>query len=215
MRQTTISGHHNASYHAKTTVRSFLFAAAGALVAASTLAVPAQAASVDTRFDVCAALRNGTSLAAIETSLEARGYSASKAGVLTGTTIRQQCPDQAANARRSTEARRIKGLEPATAQAPSPRSGRSEAQRYLFHAIAQSGRLGAIVEDVARVPAAGGRAPRCVTCQRRRFAARVRHRSALSKAGPAAPLSTWGSTNRSGPAAHRKVPGRCSSLSGC
>jgi hypothetical protein len=98
MRQTTISGHHDASYHAKTTVRSFLFAAAGALVAASTLAVPAQAASIDTRFDVCAALRNGTSLAAIETSLEARGYSASKAGVLTGTTIRQQCPDQAANA---------------------------------------------------------------------------------------------------------------------
>jgi hypothetical protein len=97
MRQTTIN-HHNARYHAKTTIRSFLFAAAGALVAASTFAAPAQAASIDTRFDVCAALRNGTSLAAIETTLEARGYSASKAGALTGTTIRQHCPDQAANA---------------------------------------------------------------------------------------------------------------------
>ena len=98
MRQTTISGQHNARYHAKTTIQSLLFAAAGALVAASTFAAPAQAAAVDTRFDVCAALRNGTSLATIEATLEARGYSASKAGALTGTAIRQQCPDQAANA---------------------------------------------------------------------------------------------------------------------
>jgi len=98
MRQTTISGQHNARYHAKTTTRSFLFAPAGAFIAASMFAAPAQAAAIDSRFDVCAALRNGTSLAAIENTLEARGYSASKAGALTGTSIRQQCPDQAANA---------------------------------------------------------------------------------------------------------------------
>jgi hypothetical protein len=48
--------------------------------------------------DICAALRSGTSLAAIETTLEARGYNATNAGVLTGTTIRQHCPDQAGNA---------------------------------------------------------------------------------------------------------------------
>ena len=97
MRQTTISGHHDAGYHAKTMIRSSLFAAA-ALAAAFTFAAPAQAASIDTRFDVCAALRNGTSLATIEATLEARGYSAYNAGALTGITIRQQCPDQAANA---------------------------------------------------------------------------------------------------------------------
>ncbi len=34
--------------------------------------------AIDSRFDICAALRNGTSLATIETTLEARGYSASK-----------------------------------------------------------------------------------------------------------------------------------------
>jgi hypothetical protein len=82
----------------QSTIRPFLFGTAAVLVAASAFAGPAQAASVDTRFDVCAALRNGTSLAAIEATLEARGYSASNAGALTGTTIRQQCPDQAANA---------------------------------------------------------------------------------------------------------------------
>jgi hypothetical protein len=95
MRQTTIGGNHDARYHAKTMIS--LFAAAGA-TAAFTFAAPAQAASVDSRLDVCAALRNGTSLASIEASLEARGYSATNAGVLTGTTIRQQCPDQTANA---------------------------------------------------------------------------------------------------------------------
>jgi hypothetical protein len=73
----------------------FTFVAA-ALAATLSLAAPAQAASIDTRFDICSALRSGTSLATIETSLEARGYSASNAGALTGTTIRQQCPDQAA-----------------------------------------------------------------------------------------------------------------------
>jgi Flp pilus assembly protein TadB len=73
-----------------------LMLAAGALGAALTLAAPAQAAAIDSRFDICAALRNGTSLATIETTLEARGYSATNAGALTGITIRQQCPDQAA-----------------------------------------------------------------------------------------------------------------------
>jgi len=98
MGQTTSSGHHDACYHATTMIRPFLFAAAAALAAAFTLAAPAQATTIDTRFDICAALRNGTSLATIETVLEARGYSASNAGALTGITIRQQCPDQAANA---------------------------------------------------------------------------------------------------------------------
>ena len=78
-------------------IRSSLLAAACALAAAVTIAAPAQAASTDTRFDVCAALRSGTSLASIEATLEAGGYSASNAGALTGTTIRQHCPDQTAN----------------------------------------------------------------------------------------------------------------------
>jgi hypothetical protein len=82
--------------HAMTMIWPVIFVAAAALVPALTLAAPAQAASIDTRFDICAALRNGTSLASIETTLEARGYTASNAGALTGTTIRQQCPDQAA-----------------------------------------------------------------------------------------------------------------------
>jgi hypothetical protein len=73
-----------------------LILAATALASALTLAAPAQAASIDSRFDICAALKNGTSLASIESTLEARGYSASNAGALTGITIRQQCPDQAA-----------------------------------------------------------------------------------------------------------------------
>jgi hypothetical protein len=84
MRQTTI-----------TMIRPFVFAAA-ALAATLTLAAPAQAGTINTGFDICAALRNGTSLAGIETSLEARGYSATNAGALTGITIRQHCPDQAA-----------------------------------------------------------------------------------------------------------------------
>ena len=74
----------------------FIFAAAAAVAAVLTLAAPAEAASIDSRFDICAALRSGTSLATIETTLEARGYSASNAGALTGITIRQHCPDQAA-----------------------------------------------------------------------------------------------------------------------
>lgn len=80
------------------TIRSSLLAAGVAMVAALTLAAPAQAATIDSRFDICAALRDGTSLASIETTLEARGYNATNAGVLTGTTIRQHCPDQAGNA---------------------------------------------------------------------------------------------------------------------
>jgi hypothetical protein len=69
-----------------------------AVIATLAMAAPAQAASVDSRYDICAALRSGTSLAAIETTLEMRGYSASNAGALTGNTIRQHCPEQAANA---------------------------------------------------------------------------------------------------------------------
>lgn len=89
------AGHRGGSGHAMAVIAPFIVAAA-ALAAVLTLAAPAQAASVDSRFDICAALRNGTSLATIESTLEARGYSATNAGVLTGTTIRQHCPDQAA-----------------------------------------------------------------------------------------------------------------------
>jgi hypothetical protein len=78
-----------------TMLLSFIFAVT-ALVATLTLAAPARAGSIDSRFDICSALRNGTSLASIETTLEHRGYTAFNAGALTGTTIRQQCPDQAA-----------------------------------------------------------------------------------------------------------------------
>jgi hypothetical protein len=95
MRQNIISGRQDARHYAKTIIRSVLFSTAGALTVLM-LAAPAQAASVESSYDVCAALRSGTSLASIETALEARGYSASNAGALTGTTIRQQCPDQAA-----------------------------------------------------------------------------------------------------------------------
>jgi uncharacterized membrane protein len=81
--------------HALAVIAPFVVAIA-ALGATWTIAAPAQAATIDSRFDICSALRNGTSLATIETTLEARGYSATNAGALTGTTIRQQCPDQAA-----------------------------------------------------------------------------------------------------------------------
>ncbi|MDT5022573.1 MAG: hypothetical protein QOI33_3097 [Mycobacterium sp.] len=85
--------------HRHSILRSSLLAVgAAALIATVTLAAPAQAAATDSRYDICAALRSGTSLAVIETTLEARGYDATNAGVLTGTTIRQHCPDQTANA---------------------------------------------------------------------------------------------------------------------
>jgi hypothetical protein len=90
MRHNTTNGHN--------IIRGSFLAAGTAMIAALTLAAPAQAATVDSRYDICAALRGGTSLAAIETTLEARGYNATNAGVLTGTTIRQHCPDQTANA---------------------------------------------------------------------------------------------------------------------
>jgi len=86
-----------------TMLRTLIFAAATA--ASLTLAAPVQAATINSRFDICAALRSGASLAAIETTLEARGYSASNAGALTGTTIRQQCPDQAAKVMAQINAR--------------------------------------------------------------------------------------------------------------
>ncbi|HXS84395.1 MAG TPA: DUF732 domain-containing protein [Mycobacterium sp.] len=79
-------------------IRWSIFVAGAVMAAALTLPAPADAAAIDSRFDICAALRNGTSLASIETTLEARGYNATNAGVLTGTTIRQHCPDQAPNA---------------------------------------------------------------------------------------------------------------------
>jgi hypothetical protein len=90
MRHTTTNAH--------SVIRSSLLAAGAAMIATLTLAAPAEAATIDARYDICAALRGGTSLAAIETTLEARGYNATNAGVLTGTTIRQHCPDQTANA---------------------------------------------------------------------------------------------------------------------
>lgn len=90
MRHTATNGH--------SVIRSSLLAAGAAMIATLTLAAPAQAATIDSRYDICAALRGGTSLAAIETTLEGRGYNATNAGVLTGTTIRQHCPDQTANA---------------------------------------------------------------------------------------------------------------------
>jgi len=86
-------------------IRTLIAAAAAALAPALMPAEPAQAASIDTRFDICAALRNGTSLAAIESTLEAHGYSASNAGALTGITIRQKCPDQAAGVMTQLKAR--------------------------------------------------------------------------------------------------------------
>ncbi|MGA9490100.1 MAG: DUF732 domain-containing protein [Mycobacterium sp.] len=70
--------------------------AAAAFAAALAIAAPSRAASIDTNFDICGALRSGTSLASIETSLEARGYSATRAGAVTGNAIRVQCPEQAA-----------------------------------------------------------------------------------------------------------------------
>ena len=78
--------------------RLSLLAAGAAAIAALTLPAPAEAATIDSRYDICAALRSGTSLASIETTLEARGYNATNAGVLTGNTIRVHCPDQASNA---------------------------------------------------------------------------------------------------------------------
>jgi hypothetical protein len=98
MRRHIISAQHVARYFTKISIRSAFLPIACALAAAVTFVAPAQAASIDTRFDICAALRSGTSLASIEAALEARGYSASNAGALTGITIRQHCPDQAANA---------------------------------------------------------------------------------------------------------------------
>ena len=98
LQTTTSSDNYNARYFAKIMIRLVFLPAMGALVAALMFVAPAQAASINTRFDICAALRNGTSLASIEAALEARGYSPSKAGTLTGRTIRRLCPDQTANA---------------------------------------------------------------------------------------------------------------------
>lgn len=88
---------HNTT-HKPSIIRSSVLGVGAALITALTLAAPAEGASVNSRYDICAALRNGASLAAIETSLEARGYNATNAGVLTGNTIRQHCPEQAPKA---------------------------------------------------------------------------------------------------------------------
>jgi hypothetical protein len=71
-----------------------------AALAASMLLLPApnaHAARVVTTFDICAALRHGTSLGVIESTLTAGGYSSSDAGALTGSTVRDHCPDQISN----------------------------------------------------------------------------------------------------------------------
>ena len=91
----TMSGHHQDRRRIAQTF-GMLAGGVAALGATFALAAPAQAGTIDNRFDICAALRSGTSLASIETSLEARGYSATNAGAMTGITIRQHCPDQAA-----------------------------------------------------------------------------------------------------------------------
>ena len=95
----TASGYHQHRYPnvQKLIVLAGVAAAAlAAFAAALAIAAPARAAAIDSSFDVCGALRGGTSLATIETSLEARGYSATKAGTVTGNAIRVQCPEQAA-----------------------------------------------------------------------------------------------------------------------
>ncbi|HTZ13958.1 MAG TPA: DUF732 domain-containing protein [Mycobacterium sp.] len=86
---------HRLGSKGQAVIAPFVLAVA-AVGAVLTLATPAQAATINNRFDICGALRSGTSLATIETTLEDRGYSATNAGALTGTTIRQLCPDQAA-----------------------------------------------------------------------------------------------------------------------
>jgi predicted PurR-regulated permease PerM len=86
---------HRGKGHALAVLGPFILAGA-ALATVLMLAAPAQAATINNRFDICGALRGGTSLATIESTLENGGYSATNAGTLTGTTIRQQCPDQAA-----------------------------------------------------------------------------------------------------------------------
>jgi hypothetical protein len=98
MTQTT-SGHRQHGYPniRKLIVLAGVAAAVlAAFAAALAIAAPARAAAIDSNFDICGALRGGTSLSSLETSLEARGYSATKAGTLTGNTIRLQCPEQAA-----------------------------------------------------------------------------------------------------------------------
>jgi hypothetical protein len=97
MSQTVSTDRHSYPNVQKLVVLAGIVAAMlAAFAAALAIAAPARAASIDTNFDICGALRGGTSLASIETSLGARGYSATKAGTLTGNTIRQLCPEQAA-----------------------------------------------------------------------------------------------------------------------
>lgn len=70
-----------------------------AALAASTIlfAAPAHAAVVHTSVNICAELRSGVSLASIESTLTASGYSERDAGAFTGAQVRDHCPDQRAN----------------------------------------------------------------------------------------------------------------------
>lgn len=77
-------------------MRLVILAAAAAL--ALLLPSPdANAATANSAFNVCAALRGGTSLASIESTLTARGYSEHDAGAFTGAEVRDHCPDMRAN----------------------------------------------------------------------------------------------------------------------
>jgi hypothetical protein len=64
------------------------------LIIGSAALFHAHAASVDAGVSICFALREGASLAAVESALIAQGYSQSDAGVLTGLQVRDHCPDQ-------------------------------------------------------------------------------------------------------------------------
>jgi predicted PurR-regulated permease PerM len=101
----TIEHRVGSKRHLLAVIAPFVLAVA-AVGAVLTLAAPAQAATINNRFDICGALRSGTSLATIEATLEDRGYTATNAGALTGTTIRQQCPDQAAGVMAQLSAQR-------------------------------------------------------------------------------------------------------------
>lgn len=72
-------------------VRILLLAfATGALLGQSWTA---HAASTEQPMSICFALREGASLASIETALLAQGYTSSQAGSVTGLAVRDGCPD--------------------------------------------------------------------------------------------------------------------------
>jgi hypothetical protein len=66
----------------------------GAILAYAVIgASHAHAASVESPVSICFALREGASLASIESTLLAQGYTETDAGVLTGQQVREHCPD--------------------------------------------------------------------------------------------------------------------------